>query len=350
MNKTLVNLGLKPFFTQQLTVEEFEGGRLARITEVQRSRVTASDGTEEWVITLGGSWYQLPAEQRPTVGDWVTLDEQHEKIERLLDRKSVFKRIAPGTKVDVQLVAANVDTLFIVTSCNNEFKESRLERYLALALEAGVHPVVVLSKADLAEDAETYRERVHSVRADLPVELVNALDTDTLQRVAAWVTRGSTVALVGSSGVGKSTIVNSLSGAQLTETAGIREQDAKGRHTTSHRALHQLPNGGLLLDVPGMRELKVAQLDTSLADVFGDIETLAKQCKFSDCNHDAEPGCKVRQAISEGKLDARRLRNYQKLLREEARNTSSLTEQRHRDRRLAKTIKQHVNLKRQRET
>jgi len=347
MHAELINLGLTPFFTGQLTAEEIERGRSARIIEVQRSGVIASDGVVDWAIVLGGMWYQLPAEQRPTVGDWVLLDEQHQKIARLLERKSVFKRVAAGNTVDVQLIAANIDTLFIVTSCNDEFSESRLERYLALALEAGVDPVIVLTKADLAEDAEVYRNRVLALNSDLPVEIVNGLDAGTLQGVSAWVVSGSTCALVGSSGVGKSTIVNSLSGAELMATAAIREQDAKGRHTTSHRALHKLPGGGLLLDVPGMRELKVAQLDASLAEVFSDIETLARQCKFVDCAHDEEPGCAVRQGITDGTVDERRLNNYRKLLREESRHTASLAERRHQDRQLSKVIKQHVELKRQ---
>ena len=346
MNEELLGLGLVPFFTRQLTVEEMEHGQLARITEVQRSLVFASDGVGDRAITLGGAWYSLPAEQRPTVGDWVLLDEAGEKILRLLERKSVFKRVAAGTRVDVQLIAANIDTLFIVSSCNEEFKESRLERYLALALEAGVDSVVVLTKSDLAEDAEPYRVRAQALKPGLPVELVNARDADSLRPVLAWVNEGSTIALVGSSGVGKSTIVNTLSGSQRMQTGAIREQDAKGRHTTSYRALHRLPGGGLLLDVPGMRELKVAQLDTALAEVFEDVETFASRCKFADCAHDGEPGCAVLQAVREGSLDERRLRNYQKLVREESRHSVSLAEQRRRDRRFSKTVREITKLKR----
>ncbi len=346
MNEELVSLGLSPFFTRQLTLEDMEHGRLARITEVQRSLVFASDGVDDRTITLGGAWYRLPPEQRPTVGDWVLLDASCEKILRLLERKSVFKRVAAGTKVDVQLIAANVDTLFIVSSCNEEFKESRLERYLALALEAGVDPVVVLTKADLAEDAEVYRARTQVLKPGLPVEVVNARDADSLRPLMAWVNAGSTVALVGSSGVGKSTIVNTLSGSHRMRTGPIREQDAKGRHTTSYRALHRLPGGGLLLDVPGMRELKVVQLETSLVEVFEDVETFASRCKFADCTHEREPGCAVLQAITDGILDERRLRNYQKLVREESRHTVSLAEQRRLDRTLSKTVREVTKLKR----
>jgi ribosome biogenesis GTPase len=350
MNAELIDLGLTPFFSQQLTAEEIEAGECARITEVQRSHVVASDGVDEWTMTLGGAWYQLPAEQRPTVGDWVLLDEPREKIIRLLARKSVFQRVAAGTKVEVQLIAANVDTLFIVTSCNEEFEESRLERYLALAIEAGVDPVVILTKSDLADDPESFIDRVRSVSTDLPVEMVNALDSGTLSGALDWVNRGSTIALVGSSGVGKSTLVNSLSQSELVETGSIRDQDAKGRHTTSYRSLHRLSGGGLLLDVPGMRELKVAELETALGEVFADIESLAAQCRFGDCNHDAEPGCAVRLAIDAGDLDPRRLGNYRKLAREESRNTASIAEQRNRDRQFGKSIKEHLDLKRKRGT
>jgi len=343
MNDSLHNLGLTPFFTRQITADEIETTHYARITEVQRSQVTASDGLNDWVVVLGGAWFQVPADQRPTVGDWVLLDQHREKILRLLERKSVFQRLAVGKKVDVQLIAANVDTLFIVTSCNADFNEARLERYLALALEAGAEPVVVITKADMTEQPDSYLARAQEMQPGLAVTLVNAKDSETLASLATWVTKGSTVALVGSSGVGKSTLVNSLSGSEITATGGIREQDGKGRHTTSYRSIHQLASGGLLLDVPGMREVKIAQLDTSLPEVFSDIEDLALQCKFGDCAHEKEPGCAVTKAISNGIIDERRLESYRKLLIEETRQTASLSAQRHRQ--FSKTVKQHTKMK-----
>lgn len=346
MTPELADLGLAPFFTRQLNERELEHAALARVTEVQRSGVVAHDGRDERRYALGGSWFNLPAEERPTVGDWVVLNEARDKIQRLLERKSVFKRVAVGSKIDVQLIAANIDTLFIVTSCNDEFNESRLERYLALAAEAGVEPVLVLTKADLVEDADAYRDRVRAIGAHLPVEIVNSHDTKSLQGVLAWVGKGMTVALVGSSGVGKSTIVNSLSGQVVLDTGAIREHDAKGRHTTSFRSLHRLPGGGLLLDVPGMRELKVAQLDDALSAVFADVASLADNCRFRDCEHNNEPGCAVRAAIAAGALDERRLRNYRKLLREEARHTTSLADQRHREKQFARVVQQSIDLKR----
>lgn len=342
MTATLAKLGLSPFFTQQLVADEIGNAKLARIIEVQRSHVVASDGTDQWSITLGGAWFQKPSEARPTVGDWVLLNDCGNKISRLLERKSVFKRIAAGDKVGVQLIAANIDTLFIVTSCNEDFSESRLERYLSLAQEARVDPVVILTKADLSTNPNHYRDRVRVFNRELPVHVVNATDAESLKGLLLWLTSGSTVALVGSSGVGKSSIVNSLSGATLMETGSIREQDAKGRHTTSFRSLHCLPGGGILLDVPGMREIKVAEVESYLGAVFEDIEVIAAQCKYSNCGHNKEPGCAVRSAIDSGALDQRRLYNYRKLILEEAKNTTSLAKQRGQGRKFSKTTKQHI--------
>jgi ribosome biogenesis GTPase len=287
-----------------------------------------------------------PPEQRPTVGDWVVLDGQRSRIERILERKGVFRRIASGRKTEIQLVAANIDVLFVVSSCNEEFKESRLERYLTLAAEAGAIPVVVLTKIDLTDAAAAFVTRARAVQAGVAVVSVNALDPASFGELEAWIEPGSTVALVGSSGVGKSTILNSLVGSAVAATAGIREDDKKGRHTTSHRALYRLPGGGLVIDVPGMRELGVADIDEALGAVFGDIESLSLGCRFPDCGHDSEPGCAVRQAIDNGDIDARRLANYRKLVRENRRHTASLSEVRKRGRELARQVKQVSALKR----
>lgn len=346
MNASLQELGLVPFFSQQLSVDDHEHCHLARVISVQRSGVTVTDGIAEREIKLGGSWRDVSATDRPTVGDWVLLDEQQTRVERVLERKSVFRRVAAGAKVEVQLIAANVDTLFILTSCNEEFKESRLERYVALAVEAGVVPVVVLTKVDLVADPSPYVDRARAVQPGIPVEAINALDSETFGGVAAWISPGSTVALVGSSGVGKSTLANSLLGTQVAETSGIREDDSKGRHTTSFRAMHRLPDGGLLIDVPGMRELKVADLDSALSVVFEDIEAYARHCRFKDCRHESEPGCAVREAVDEGKIEPRRWQNYLKLLREDAYHTRTLSEQHMQNRKFGKVVKQMMALKR----
>lgn len=340
MNGLLQKLGLVPFFTQQLADATLLQERLGRVMTVQRSRIMVTCGSGDRVVELSPALRRKAPIDRPTVGDWVVLDESLSRIEKVLERKSLFKRLGAGGSNELQPIAANIDTLFIVTSCNEEFKESRLERYLALCTEAGAMPVIVLTKADLVEDADSYVRRARNTKAGVPVEAINALDPASLHGLYSWIDNTSTVALVGSSGVGKSTILNTLAGRYLASTGTIREDDKKGRHTTTHRELHILPSGGLLVDVPGMRELKVAEISGSIDAVFHDIDVLAAQCKFADCNHDSEPGCAVLRAIEEGKLDSRRLSNYKKLLRENALATASLAEKRAQGRDFAKMVKE----------
>lgn len=340
MSNTLQQLGLVPFFTQQLDNIDLLGDRVGRVTSVQRSKSTVMCEAVERKVDLSLSLKQSAALERPTVGDWVVLDETLSIIERVLDRQSIFKRIVAGRITEIQPIAANIDTLFIVTSCNEEFKESRLERYLTLCADAGATPVIILTKTDIADDVDTYISRARSIQAGIPVESVNALDSATLDGVHAWINDVSTIALVGSSGVGKSTLLNTLAGNTLAATNEIREQDKKGRHTTTHRELFRLPTGGLLIDVPGMRELRMTGTDQSIGEVFKDIELLAMQCQFSDCRHETEPGCAVRQAIEEKTIDSRRLSNYKKLLQENTLATSTLAEKRAKGRGLAKKIKE----------
>jgi ribosome biogenesis GTPase len=341
----LERFGLTPFFVNQLSLDEIENNSIARVVEVQRSLLKVFDGSEELTLPLRATDLNAPPQDRPTVGDWVLMDPGRTRLERVLERKSVFQRIAAGDKAAIQLIAANIDILFIVTSCNEEFKESRLERYLSLAVQANVVPVVVLTKVDTCESPDAFVTRARSVQSGLSVIPINALDASTLDELRAWIEPGSTVTLVGSSGVGKTTILNTLMGAKAGATAGVREDDKKGRHTTSHRSLYELPGGGLVIDVPGMRELKVAAIDDALGTVFDDIESLAAQCRFQDCQHDTEPGCAVLSAVASGDLDSRRLSNYQKLLRENAFHNASLADARQQGRDLAKKIKQVVGMK-----
>ena len=345
MNEQLQKLGLVPFFTQQLSDAGLLESRLGRVMSVQRSVITVSCGSGELIVELSPALRNSPASDRPTVGDWVTLDETRTRIESVLERKSFFKRVGAGRNHEVQAIAANIDTLFIVTSCNEEFKESRLERYLTLCNEAGAMPVIVLTKSDLINDVDSYGRRARTTQTGVPVEAINALDPSSREKLCAWIDRSSTIALVGSSGVGKSTLLNTLAGQTLTSTGEIREDDKKGRHTTTHRQLHVLPTGGLLIDVPGMRELKIANISESIDTVFNDIEALAKGCKFIDCQHETEPGCVVLKAIEENQLDPRRLANYKKLLRENAITSASLAEKRAQGREFAKMVKEAKEIK-----
>lgn len=348
MDDHLQNLGLVPFFIRQLPDPGIVETRLGRVTSVQRSRSTVACKSGERIVELSLALQKSAAIDRPVVGDWVVLDESLARIEQVLDRKSLFKRLGAGSHNEIQPIAANIDILFIVTSCNEEFKESRLERYLALCAEAGAMPVIVLTKTDIADDTDTFVQRARSVQAGVPIETANALDPNSLDGVRAWIGRTSTAALVGSSGVGKSTLLNTLAGHSLAATGEIRDRDKKGRHTTTHRELHILPSGGLLIDVPGMRELRVAELDQSLGAVFDDIQELAKRCRFPDCHHETEPGCAVLQSIQDNELDERRLANYKKLRRENALATATLAEKRSQGREFAKMVKAGKRVKQNR--
>jgi ribosome biogenesis GTPase / thiamine phosphate phosphatase len=338
---TLAELGWNPFFASQLSPAEAESTRPGRVLAVQRRLLTVAVEGGSLELPLGGRWFQLPPDERPAVGDWVLLDPAGTSVVRLLERKSLLKRVAAGREHEVQPIAANVDVLFVVSACNEEFNPSRIERYLALAMDAGVAPVVVLTKADLAEEPDAFVDAVRALKTDVAVELVDARDPDALAGVRDWCAVGSTVALLGSSGVGKSTLVNSLTGAAVQQTGAAREADAKGRHTTTQRSVHRIPGGGLLVDNPGMRELALAEVDAdAAAALFADVDSLAAQCRFRDCRHESEPGCAVQAALERGDLDPRRLESYRKVLRDDARHRETLAESRARFRSFGRHIRQ----------
>lgn len=277
-------------------------------------------------------------EGQVAVGDWLLVDRATRMPKRLLERKSLFKRKAAGTTERVQPIAANVDTLFVVTSCNRDFNVARLERYLALAREADATPLVIVTKADLADEPESYAAAARKLMPGLMVECLDARDETAVAALAPWCGPGETVALAGSSGVGKSTLVNTLAGTDIA-TAGIREDDARGRHTTTARAMHRLISGGWLIDTPGMRELQLADAAEGIDAVFADIVAIAEGCRFADCGHESEPGCAVRAAIEEGTLDPERLARYRKLAREDKRNSEAIWQRRSRERGFGKMVK-----------
>jgi ribosome biogenesis GTPase len=263
-----------------------------------------------------------------TVGDWILVEAATGRLLRVLDRQSVIARMAAGEQQRRQAIAANVDTAFVVTSCNDDFNLSRLERYLAVVLDARVAPVIVLTKVDLCPDPQGYLDEARRIAGDAAVVAVDATSADVATALGDWLGAGQTVVFIGSSGVGKSTLANSLVGETRLATAGIREDDAKGRHTTTSRQLIRMPAGAWLIDVPGMRELKIGAVTTGLRSAFEDLETLARTCRFRDCEHDQDEGCALRQAVADGSLDPRRLRSFLKLRREAARAAQAEHERR----------------------
>lgn len=312
-------LGWQAFFAQQISLEDMIETPPVRVVEVHRSGLHV----------LGDELdLEIPSGPDATVGDWLLLNRAVPSASRVLDRKSLFKRRAAGTGRKMQLIAANVDTAFIVSSCNQDFNVARLERYIALAFESDVTPVIVLTKADLCDDAAPYIDAASVLSDRVLVVPLNALSDEPATKLADWCKPGQTLAFLGSSGVGKSTLVNALIGHARAETAPIREDDAKGRHTTSHRQLHFMPNGCAVLDTPGMRELQLADIQEGIDDLFSDVSSLATQCRFNDCKHETEPGCAVNAAIEAGRLDASRVTRWRKLVAEERFNTASLVERR----------------------
>ena len=283
----------------------------ARVIEQHKSIVSVATESETLNLPL------IPKMPPLIVGDWVLLDDSRH-FYRLLDRKTCFRRKAAGLEANWQLIAANVDTAFIVSSLNDDFNLSRIERYLALTNAATVEPVILLTKSDLVEHSEHWLEQVYKLDRALSVIALNALDPQCAERLSDWLGLGKTVVFLGSSGVGKSTLTNTLLGQDLQSTGGIREDDSKGRQTTTSRSLVSLPNGGMVLDTPGMRELQIADCQDGIASTFADIQNLAARCSFADCTHNSEPGCAVQKAVQAGEIDSRRLRNYQKLLKGEA--------------------------------
>ena len=300
-------------------IAEHRAARPARVTEQHRSGYVVAESIDDAQTAESLPDWQRPRcepTSRAAVGDWVMVEGEAGKVRivALLPRLSVIKRAAAGEHYKQQLIAANVDTAFVVTGLDADFNVRRIERYLLLLKGGGVEPVVVLTKQDIANDAPgAVAALAMLAEQDIAVRSVNAREADSVAALHPWLGAGKTVVLVGSSGAGKSTLTNTLLGRTQMKTAAVRESDARGRHTTTHRALIAMPQGACLIDTPGMRELKPTgeeQLDEA---AFADVEAVAAQCRFRDCQHENEPGCALREAVERGELEPGRFANYLKL-------------------------------------
>jgi ribosome biogenesis GTPase len=333
---SLSDLGWSAFFLGQLSLDDLETLLPLRLTGVERDRATGLGPDGPVTLTYPPS---LSAGDT-AVGDWVLADPATHRILRVLDRRSEIGRKAAGTESRRQLIAANVDTLFLVTSCNADFNIARLERFLALALDAGATPVVILTKADLSDAPDDYAARARAISPRIAdVIALDATRAEALGPLAPWLGKGQTVAFIGSSGVGKSTLIGGLTGDSIA-TQAIREEDAKGRHTTTSRALRRTASGAMVIDMPGMREIALQDVAEGIDEVFDDIVTLARDCRFRDCGHDGEPGCAVQAAVADGRLDPARLQRWKKLRREDALNSEAVHERRERERAFGRIVRE----------
>ncbi|WP_027410715.1 ribosome small subunit-dependent GTPase A [Anoxybacteroides tepidamans] len=315
-------LGWNGFFQESFNSydnEEFLAGRV--ILEHKRLYRIMTEHGELLGHLAGKLRYQAASrEDLPAVGDWVVirpqLDENKATIQAVLPRKSKFSRKAAGDRAEEQIVAANVDIVFLVSALNQDFNVRRIERYLILAWESGAKPVIILNKADLCPDVDDRIAEVESVAFGVPIHPISALHEDGLEALQPYLEPGQTVALLGSSGVGKSTLMNRLLGEARQDVQEVREGDDRGRHTTTYRELFVLPSGACVIDTPGMRELQLWEGESGLTETFEDIQQLASQCYFRDCQHQSEPKCAVKAAIADGRVAQERYDSYLKLQRE----------------------------------
>lgn len=331
----LTTFGWSEFFEVRFKTYSEMGYTCGRVTLEHRNLFRVYTQYGEVLAEISGKLRHEAMSRRdlPAVGDWVVIRTQPDggrvMIHAVLPRRTSFARKIAGARTEEQIVGANVDTVFLLTSLNQDFSLRRIERYLIIARESGANPVIILSKSDLCDRVADSIEEIQSVARGVPIHAISIVTGSGLQDIAQYFKHGQTVALIGSSGVGKSTLINHLAGDDRLRVQTVREHDDRGRHTTTHRELVLLPAGGLVLDTPGMRELQLWDGDESLQLVFDDIEALAEHCYFGDCQHQDEPRCVVREALAAGTIDAGRYESYEKLQKElkyQARRRDKLSE------------------------
>lgn len=312
---TIQDLGFKG------ELPEINKGSVGRVIVEHKHMYRISDGNTEYLGELTGK-FRFEATSRndyPAVGDFVLfskLDNGKALIHEVLPRSSSFARQAAGLKTEEQIIATNIDYVFIVNALNDDFNIRRLERYLTLAYESGASPIFIFTKKDLCENIEIKLHEAEKIAFGVPMFAISSIEREGIEELQPYLKKGDTITLVGSSGVGKSTLLNTLMGVEIQKTQEIRNNDDKGKHTTTHRELFSLPNGALIIDTPGMRELQLWSSGESISTVFQDIDELVSQCKFTDCSHNNEPGCAIKKALENGSLENERYESYKKLQKE----------------------------------
>ncbi len=317
----LHQLGWSEHFEQQLAAMDAPQGRAARVISAQRGLFLVADGQREWLCSPAGRLLHSDGKDYPVTGDWVLV--QDTMITHVFPRRNMLSRGEAGSRgnrsggaVRGQALAANLDTVFIVCGLDRDFNLRRLERYLTLVYTCGMNPVVVLTKADLHDQPERFQEEVEAIAFGVPVVLTSTLERRGLDELESLLIPGGTIAMLGSSGAGKSTLANMLHGTDIKATGAVSNSVGKGRHTTTTRELIRMPQGGLLMDNPGIREIAFHESGQGVESVFADILKLAEMCRFADCSHQHEPGCAVRRAVETGELPPKRLESYHKMKRE----------------------------------
>ncbi|MFT7244417.1 MAG: ribosome biogenesis GTPase [Candidatus Azotimanducaceae bacterium] len=316
---SLTQLGWNNFFQQQVPIgDDSIPARVVR-QDLGRYQLMSEQGLLVGILQ-GKARLESSKADLPTVGDWVLVKEQEQGdeyiIQSMLERATKFSRKQAGEKFYEQVVAANIDTVFIVTGLDDNFNAQRIERYVFLCNTSGALPVIILNKADVCDNRDRFLDAVREVASNTPVHVISALNEEGIQSLKPYISEGTTVAVLGSSGVGKSTLINSLLGYEHFKTGAVRDTDSRGRHTTTHRELCPIPGGGLIIDTPGMRELQIWSDEQYLATTFEDVDELATLCKFTNCHHQSEPGCAIQSAIKTEDLSLERWESYLKYLKE----------------------------------